>query len=181
MRISKERKIYAVLVGVAAVGLGAVFFNLAPGAPAAEAAAGTVDAQSKPVADPSTSALDSGNTNFLSLASKLKSFGTSYKISGRVDAFKPGSAWLVAKPAANIAVAARAVDAFKGAHQLSAVLVAGWSSHAIVDGRTFAIGQSLDGYKLVAITPKTAVFQANATKVVLRVPLPDQIAVIDAR
>jgi hypothetical protein len=181
MRISRERKIYAVLIGAAAVGLGAVFFSSGPGAKVTEAAAAAVDPENKPVAKGSTEPADRG-TDSPSLASKLKSFETSHKIDIPADAFKPSSIWAATKPKVEAFIAsAQAADAFKGTHQLSAVLVAGTRSEAIIDGRTVALGQTVDGYKLAAVTPKTAMFVSGGNKVLLRVPVSEQIAAVEVR
>ncbi len=181
MRISRERKIYAVLIGAAAVGLGAVFFISGPGAKMTEAAAAAVEPETKPLAKATTEPADGGNS-LLSLASKLKSFETSHKIDIPADAFKPSSIWAAARPKVDVAIATtQAVDAFKGTHQLSAVLVAGTRSEAIIDGRTVALGQTVDGYKLAAVTPKTAMFVSGGNKVLLRVPVSEQIAAVEVR
>jgi hypothetical protein len=51
--------------------------------------------------------------------------------------------------------------------QLNAVLVAGSDSIANVDGVMVRIGQSVQGYRLVAVGDRSAVFEKNNAKVTL--------------
>src|SRR4051794_40069085 len=110
MRLTKERKIYVMLMGVAAAGLGAVFFISGPGAAVTEAAAAAVEPESKATTKPSEakSAETESGGDLLSLASKLKSFETSHKIASAADAFKPSAIWAAARPRPEAAVATAA-------------------------------------------------------------------------
>ncbi|MBV8781641.1 MAG: hypothetical protein JO353_09605 [Phycisphaerae bacterium] len=69
-------------------------------------------------------------------------------------------------PFANAVVPTRAVSnsgvAFTRAHRLTAVVNAGGTSHAMVDGQICSVGQSIDGFTLRSISATRAIFQKGA-------------------
>jgi hypothetical protein len=110
------------------------------------------------------------------------------------DAFRPADVWLAAlfpppappKPVASISVsttrpAAPKVDhaaEFRKRHSLTAVMKKQAGGMAIVDGKLYAAGQTLDGFKLVRIGLNDATFAGKGTTIVLRMSQPP---VADAR
>jgi hypothetical protein len=73
-----------------------------------------------------------------------------------------------ARPAAAFAPAPAAASVQAGPRlKLNAVLAAGSDSIANVDGVMVRIGESVQGYRLVAVSDRSAVFEKNNAKVTL--------------
>jgi hypothetical protein len=74
-------------------------------------------------------------------------------------------AWLNARPASDTIKPAQSgpspVDQFQSAHSLSAVLVNGASSLAVINGKPVRLGMSIDGFKLVEVTKTGATLQSR--------------------
>ncbi|UCG33114.1 MAG: hypothetical protein JSU68_00495 [Phycisphaerales bacterium] len=62
-------------------------------------------------------------------------------------------------------------EGFESIHRLEAVLVAGSSSMAVVNGQTVYLGESLDGFALVSVEDRSAVFERGEERVTLILPL----------
>ena len=58
-------------------------------------------------------------------------------------------------------------EKFRRAHRLTATLLNGQLSQAMVDGRFITLGQALDGFRLTAVSSTTATFESADAKVVL--------------
>jgi hypothetical protein len=121
----------------------------------------------------------------MTLASRLAALGESrrffYEPSG--DAFKPSDPWLATvKPPENTATAkATTPDApevkkvdyaaeFVAAHHLNAIMSKQKGGMAIINGKLFAIGQTLNGFKLTSVSDSEATFAGHDTIVTLRLP-----------
>ncbi len=50
-------------------------------------------------------------------------------------------------------------------------MATGGGGRAVVDGRTFRIGQHLDGFELISVNQRSAVFESNGTRVKLTLSL----------
>lgn len=60
---------------------------------------------------------------------------------------------------------------FQAKHQLSAVFLGkGAGDSVIVDGQTLSVGQSIDGFQLTRIDPRSAMFSTTGGFVVLQLP-----------
>jgi hypothetical protein len=125
----------------------------------------------------------------LTLASRLAAIGEarrfSYEPAG--DAFRPSERWLADAEAAKKPVTpekhnaqatthtARKADyaaIFRAAHKLDAVMSRQGGGMAIVDGKVYKPGQTLDGFKLTQVGDAEATFVGRATTVTLRLPGP---------
>ena len=89
------------------------------------------------------------------------------------DAFLPPMEWLPADDGARQAnyegsEAAR----FAVQHTLTAVMVAGAKSHAVVDGEVLLIGHSVDGFDLTDVGARSAEFRSDHETVTLRLADP---------
>jgi len=94
-------------------------------------------------------------------------------VEGVRDAFLPSEAW---KPKAKPEIAPDTPvyrrPNFAAEHKLSAVMGAGPTGVAIVDGKCFQMGKKLDGYTLTAVGERTATFQCDTHVVTLEIPKP---------
>ncbi|MBI1338253.1 MAG: hypothetical protein GC164_15025 [Phycisphaera sp.] len=71
-------------------------------------------------------------------------------------------------PVAQLSREASGVEKFAAAHRLLAT-VTGSSPIAVIDGLSYQIGASLDGYRLLAIGQRHAVFEADGKSVTLQI------------
>ena len=62
-------------------------------------------------------------------------------------------------------------EGFESLHRLEAVLAADSYSMAVVNGRTVHLGETLDGFTLVAVKDRSAVFERGGERVTLILPL----------
>lgn len=62
-------------------------------------------------------------------------------------------------------------DEFQAANSLEAVLNAGPNSLAIVNGLTVRLGQTIDGFALISVRHRSAIFQRGDLRVALQIPL----------
>ncbi len=67
---------------------------------------------------------------------------------------------------------ADAAGGFLRRHQLRAVVVRGGESSALVDDSFLVSGQSLDGFTLLSVGPRSALFERDGKQVVLRLADP---------
>jgi hypothetical protein len=136
----------------------------------------------------------------VTLASRLASIGEQRRLVSAPcgDAFRPAEAWLLAllpppppepKPTPAPAVAVRPAPRpvapkvdhaalFVQRHTLTAVMKKQAGGMAIIDGKLYAAGQTLDGFKLVRVGLNDATFSGKGTTFVLRMSQPP---VADAR
>ena len=85
------------------------------------------------------------------------------------DAFRPPAAWVGTTRVATPDEVALAAREFQN-RRLTAVMRKTGRDVAIVDQRTVAVGQSLDGFLLVAVRDRSAVFRRGSQRVELRLP-----------
>jgi hypothetical protein len=88
-----------------------------------------------------------------------------------LDAFKPPADWL---PEVKLAEPLptpedQRVEQFKRHHKLSAVVTGPAGQCAVIAGRTLMVGQQLDGFVLVSIGDRSALFKMNDLEVVLSI------------
>jgi hypothetical protein len=173
MKVTKSQKVYFGLLIVGLLALGVDRFVLTP--PAAQAADNAQALLVKPVdsstgVDNAVPMLAAANIQGNSIADKLKELNDSIPApKGEIrDAFTPGTAWV---PTAKSSVAGSnaAIENFSQTHHLAGVLVAGRTGQAMVDGKDVLVGQTLDGFKLIAVKPGIAVFQQGDVQITLRI------------
>jgi hypothetical protein len=88
------------------------------------------------------------------------------------DAFAPAPSWLppAPEPPAPKAPEPKKLPDFQDRHELTAVIMGPQGARAIVDGKCLAVGQTLDGMKLISIGRKTAVFAGGGVRAELAMP-----------
>ena len=65
----------------------------------------------------------------------------------------------------------RTAEEFKSANRLDGVLTSGRNPIALVNGQTIRLGQTIDGFELIAVQDRTAVFQLDDVRVELQIPI----------
>jgi hypothetical protein len=105
------------------------------------------------------------------LADRLRQATSTHTGEGAVtrDAFSVAPAWVPVQPGpgADGQGATQSAESFKQANHLDAVLVTGDQRCAVVNGLTLRLGESLQGYRLVAINERAAEFEADGVRVAL--------------
>ena len=169
MKLTKERKIYAGLFVVAAcVFVGDQIFSGPKEAAASTDQAVVATARPPHAAPPaSTASTHSRITN--QLAQRLRTLDHDQALSATAlsDPFKLSKAW----DNGSDALADGRAWSFNQKHHLTAVMVSGGRGTAIIDGQLVRLGQSIDGFKLVEVSTKSAVFECN--KQIARLVLAD--------
>jgi hypothetical protein len=176
--MNKERKIYVAIGGLALAILGAdrLFFAAATSpdsasagliVPASAASAPGSPARGAPPAIDLEAASLALRTD-QSLPYRLESFSraNAYDLSAVGDAFLPSEAWQARvkptpSPADKSAVQPldRRIEQFIAGHKLTAVMLNADGGIAMVDGQPLRPGQTLDGFKLVAVHSGQAEFE----------------------
>jgi hypothetical protein len=168
MQLTKRQKICLAVLGVAGVALvldRAVLSRGPRGGPASAAADETATGaplprpSGLPAAEPPKAA-PSG-----SLVDKLQALA---KAGDEVaDAFALPAAWraeLGARPRPS------AADVFGRRHRLTAVMLTGRIRRAVVDDTCLAVGEVMDGFRLIAVDAASATFVRGDARVTLRLP-----------
>lgn len=173
MKLSKQHQLYLGILGVAALGLIADRTVFKP----SEAVASTDEYLVEESEDgddgvlPNTAAA-SGH----SVAKRLQQFGQERQVNplSVANVFHP--AW---RPVATAPTTAPVknptqdgAETFMQKHRLTAVMGAnrsGASAYAIVDGKLLRIGQAQDGWTLVSVGSRSAVFESNGVSAELHV------------
>ncbi len=178
MKLSRQRKISVVILALAVSALVADRAFLGGGSTGPGRASGASPGPVKPrlPAAPPAAAAPPAVMNALapaggqSLADRLRDYSRQRGIdaSGVRDAFVAAESW---RPKPQVAEAATRpvgrVPGFSEKHELMAVIT-GPKGSAIVDGKCLQVGQELDGYRLVSVGHREAVFECDGERVELR-------------
>lgn len=83
-------------------------------------------------------------------------------------AFELATVWQsAAKPTAAAAAENTATDEFANNHRLSNTMARGEHSGAVIDGKLIVVGQTIDGFKLLSVTGRTATLSNGHAHVTL--------------
>jgi hypothetical protein len=165
MASTKRQK---VLVAVFVIGLTALIVDrvwLRPKAASADSLAGSAAQASSAASHPSSQAAP----NRPSVAQRLESLWPDREpnFSDVRDPFCLPRSWSGVQKDGSAATGDPAT-AFAATHRLSAVLVEGRVSYALVGDRFLTPGQEIDGFKLVSVGDRFAVFEGQGSRVVLK-------------
>jgi len=181
MGLSKQQK---TLIGVLGLGGAALFVDrallgYADTGPARADAAPIKTANMPPLQQ--TSAPETGGSNQdtpqrtlpygLSVADRLMSTALAQNFDPDQidDAFTPRSPWVVSATATSPQVCQdQASEKFLRDHHLVAVLGAGRSGLAVINGKTIRVGKSISGFTLVRVQKRSAVLTKAGTRVQLK-------------
>ncbi|MHC5002485.1 MAG: hypothetical protein ACYTJ0_05120 [Planctomycetota bacterium] len=80
------------------------------------------------------------------------------------DAFRAPDSWFPppATETQPVSVGPDPVEQFLAAHRLQAVMAGGASSVAVIDGTGLKVGETLDGFTLVSVGDRSAVFESES-------------------
>lgn len=179
MKLTKRQKvcIAGLAAAVAIMVADRVFFGLAPTTP--EQA--TADDIQSPLPQPSQTAEpladetpgESSPMHEDSLAMRLEALWKTEDLDwGRIpDPFVPPDAWAAELPSETKAVSQQTpAERFARLHRLEAVLMVGGAGFAVVGDKCVPVGQELDGFKLVSVGERSAVWESDGAGVTLVLP-----------
>lgn len=175
MKLTRERKVYAAVLALAVVALGADrFLFSAPEIAAAEPGSLLVQSEPRPKAfikGESARPVAAKLPGLGALARRMDEVSKARGLqAGNVaDPFRPPAGWLKAEATQT----GNGLSEFAAKHHLVAVLKSSRGGIAVVNGATrksLRIGQQLDGFKLVAIGEKSVTFQSALGTVDLGLP-----------
>ena len=179
MQLSTRHKFWIAVLGLGLTALAVDRFILPHDPTSADAAASPAGAAAllvdRPSSPPPASPIPSpappaGAGNSDSLAFLLRGICVHKRLNVATvrDAFSPPPAWTrQAEPPESKRAAPDWSRKFAGSHRLTGVMLAGRRSQALIDGKLVAIGQSVDGCKLIAVTTNSATFVREGTPVTL--------------
>lgn len=176
MKLSKERRVYAAILGLAgAAWVGdRVIFSGGPQAASAGAIAEAPQAAPTPAPAVKSASAPSSAGTALPLAQRLEKLRKPDEdMAPAEDAFAVPEAWRPKAAAAKAEAAAPPrfdADAFKQAHKLTTVLKGTRGNFAVIDGGSLRTpGQELDGMTLREVTSESAVFERDGVTLELRI------------
>ena len=172
MNLSKRHKIGGVAIGIALIGLVVDRFVLSrdPADDAAAAPAVAEDLLIRKDSAPPTGASAATSEESGSLTNLLHGIYVYKRLNFNAvpDAFAVPPAWTSApadlKP---VAVVPDWHKKFVSSHRLTGVFVAGRRSQAMLDGKAVLIGQTINGFKLIAVSRTSATFVREGTTALL--------------
>jgi len=156
MKLTKERKIYA---GLFLVALCALVGDQIFSGPSAASAADTEPVASATV-HAAAPAVTQHSAIIKQLAQRLRTLDHDEALSASAvsDPFKLSKSW----ESASDGPTDNRVWAFNQRHHLTAVMVSGArGGSAIIDGDLVRVGQSLEGFKLIEVSTRSATFECN--------------------
>jgi hypothetical protein len=158
MNISNKNKIYGAVVcaGVAALIIDRAYFS-----PHAASAGLRRAPEIPPAAVEAQPVPELSLTNEGTISNRLKSVAIS-DWNRIYNVFAPSSAWVN-----SVEPALARPDQFEITHKLSAVMSSHNGGTAIVNGQFIRIGEIVDGFTLVSVGPRSAVFLKNGKRVEL--------------
>ncbi len=172
MKLTKERRVYAAILGLAGAVWAVDRLWLSGGPQPASASA--IAAGAPAVAAPASAAPGAGNSAApkAALADRLESLRRSLPAApAGDDAFRVPAEWrpnLPEAPSAAPAAPRFDTEAFSKAHRLTRVLMGSNINAAVVDGGSMLRpGQELDGMVLKEVTARSAIFERDGAEVEL--------------
>jgi len=190
MHLTKQQKIYAAVLGLAVSAFAFDRFVLGPGddapeevaaAPAGAARrptprrtparpAGVASAKAAAAQAPAAGAAVPAASPTSTLSTRLEALAAAHKLKldNVGDAFKPSPVW-VGSPK-QVAPTVEVVDAVAEFQKkkLTAVMKQNSGGIAVIDKTYLSVGQSLDGFRLVAVKDRSAILRRGNQRVELR-------------
>jgi hypothetical protein len=174
MQLTKQQKIVGAVLALA---IGAFLVDrfvighesdAAPAVSARQPAARRLSQQTKPLAAQAAAAAPLPG-NVATLAARLQDTARAQKLNLETvrDAFRPPAAWVgTSRPATVDDLQAAAAEFQK--RKLTAIMRQSGGGVAIINEKAVSVGQSLDGFRLVAVKDRSAVLRRGNHKVELR-------------
>jgi hypothetical protein len=195
--MTKERKIYAALLGLVVAGLlidQVLLKGDATGPKSATAGLST------PTSSPAAGGPDLLNVDDVvkkmnqaaatlsdehTLSHRLERFAAErkYELPRVNNAFKPDASWVDQATTKTATPAAKVIESFRAAHKLTGVMVTSQGGVAMVESKSASsrggalptplrVGQTLDGLTLMSVTDNTATFAGAGVELTLTLALP---------
>ena len=172
MKLTRERKIFLGLLGLGAIALAADRLFLGPaGASAAVDEAPAAPVKAEAVAPDPAPVRPEKRATGPSLAQRLRGATVRLDASSTKDAFKPSSAWGVT-PSKVPAAASEDAQTFQATHHITSILQAGDQAIVMIKGKTYRVGEVVDGYRVVEIRTRSVVFQGTGPAFEVSLPEP---------
>lgn len=167
MNWTKERKLY---VGVLAAGLAALVTDRLTGGgqsadPPPDEPASALVVKSTPQTAPAAAAAPAPPAAARKLSERLTAWAANAPRKPR-DPFVPAAAWSGVADVDAIPPSA-GPERFRQNHRLTAVLMSGRQSQAIIDGTPIRLGEVFKGFRLVSVDESKAVLNSPAGSVTL--------------
>ena len=181
MQLTKQQKVVGVVLGLAVVACAVDRWVLGPddalavagdsGAAGPRSPRRPAARQPRPAVATAATAPEASLGSLAGLATRLRYIAKNEKLDPGAtrDAFRPPAAWVGTSRAATPDEMALAARDFQN-RRLTAVMRNSGRGLAIVDQKTVAVGQSLDGFTLVTVKERSAVFRRGSQRVELRLP-----------
>jgi hypothetical protein len=168
MTLTKRQKTLMVVffIGLAALGVDRTFLRPQGGAAAASAdPLLRPDERVSPLANVPVLQEPPGRTGVAARLDRLWSDKDADPEQGR-DPFAPAAPWGQSAPSTDTKTVDEAA-LFIAGHRLTAVVIDPRASYAVVNDRALTPGQSIDGFKLVSIGKRSALFEQGGRRAVL--------------
>ncbi len=180
VNLTTQRKVAMALLGTALVALVLDRTVLAPGgasaatpSPAAShpTVAATAPSGVTPAASPSGRSENRSRAAGISSRLSIALDSPKWTADQVVGSLRPSPEWTAPAGEPGAPASDRA-GKFKASHQLRAVMSRrdAESRIALIDGRPMRVGEVLEGYTLVAVGARSAVFESGADRIVLSLP-----------
>jgi hypothetical protein len=162
MKITRERKLYAAIFGLALLGL--TLDRTIYGSSEAPVAPTNNDAIVTPAPAPATGSINAAEE--ASLAGRLISAANEPEFTPAHirEPFKSQLPWLASVPATTAATPSSS-EQFAARHALTALMGSGQNGYAIIDGVCVRIGRTIDGFRLVSVDGRSATLESGADQV----------------
>jgi hypothetical protein len=167
MKVTKQQKVLCAVLVAGALLIGADQLGMLPGSVQASEAPATseydVPRQTAAAATPVEASTQPSSGPCL--ARRLRQAGQSVREGPVRDVFAPGSAWVVpVEVAARTDPAVQAIEQFKQTHRLTGIVSGGGRENAVIDGQIIAVGQPIDGFRLVSLSRRSATFEHGSIR-----------------
>ncbi len=191
---SKQRKAYVVILALALGGLGVDRILLDGGATGPSQTEASLSPTPTPGVTPAPGTIPGTTTGFapgsarasgasagsptartMTLAGRLDKIAESesFDLAQVEDAFLPASGWLKKEqPKARPVVKVDEVQAFTNTHKLLALVNNAHGGAAIINNQTVVLGKVVDGFTLIEVTKRSAIFEKDGRRVELSLPAP---------
>lgn len=174
MKLTTRHKLGAVvcILGGLAVGIDRLF--ILPQEAAAERPPGEQSAPVVTTGTANTPEIPAGSisTARAAIADRLEQLAQrrGFDLERVPDAFSPPTAWLVDVDPDGPRTTRMTAAEFEATHPLAGVMAVGDGGYAIIEGRMLFIGQELDGFTLIKVGQRSALFESDGVRVQLVLP-----------
>lgn len=167
MTIRRQKAFVGLLiVGIGALAVDRVFLQ------APHAASAQTDNSQRVTASAATAAPSGSSPAATSLSERLRQMQAADqpRLAKLRDIFTL-TAGFAAQPAQDAAAKVDPGDQFRRSHRVTATLLNGQRSQAMIDGRLVTLGQSVDGFRLVSMNAQSATFESPDGQAILPVAI----------